>query len=242
MSDFIVRVYETEQKAKSAVKNLGDAGFASSAIVHLSPAPAAEGDEGAPKKSAPASDGSLAAVYSEQLDKGRSVVGVRAAFGQGMTATNALESAGPLAVELPQMAHAAKASGESDDYGEGAPFSKALNWQVLMHNSPAPLSEMFGWALQSTKRFFLTSELADPHKSFTGSFMPLLSDEAAPLSSKAGMKVLSDDPTPFSSKTGWQLLKDDPAPLSSRFGMKLLSDDPTPLSSKTGIKVLTDHR
>ena len=239
MSDFIVRVYETEQQADSAVRNLEDAGFSSDAIIKLSPEPAAAGEEGAPKKSKPA--GPLAALYAAQLEQGRSLVGVRAPFGKGLLATTALESAGPLAVELPQTPEAARASAETGDYGDGAPFSKALNLTVLKRNSPAPLSEMFGWALKSSKRFFLTSELADPHKSFTA-FGPMLSDEAAPLSSKAGMKVLSDDPTPLSSKAGMKTLTDDATPLSSKFGMQVLSDDPTPLSSKTGMKVLTEHR
>ena len=246
MSDFIVRVYDAEQKAKSVVKKLKDAGFADDAIVHLAPEPAAEGEEGKAKKSRPVGAGPLADFYTEQLGKGRSVVGVRAAFGEGRRATNIMDSGDPMAVELPQPPEATKLRAApvagGDDFSEATPLSKALNMAVLRRNSPAPLSDMFGWAVKSTKRFFLTSELADPHKSFTGSFMPLLSNEAAPLSSKVGWKVASDDPAPLSSKFGWKVLKDDPTPLSSKFGWKVLKDDPTPLSSKLGLKVLTDQQ
>jgi hypothetical protein len=102
MSDLIVRVYETEQQAKGVVKKLKDAGFADDAIVQLAPEPAA-GEEGAPKKSRPVGAGQLADFYAEQLQQGRSLVGVRAAFGEGRRATNILESGNPLAVELPQL-------------------------------------------------------------------------------------------------------------------------------------------
>lgn len=238
MSDLIVRVYETEQQAKSVVKKLKDAGFADDAIVQLAPAPA-EGEEGAPKKSK--AGGPLAALYAEQLQQGRSLVGVRAAFGQGMAATNILESGNPLAVELPEAPESAKAKDTpaAADFSDATPFSRALNMPVLKRNSPTLFSDYVGWSVEPSKRHYLTTKLADAHMAVSASFMPLLSSIAAPFSSKVGMRVLSDNATPLSSKANMDVLKDDPTPLSSKFNLRVLSDNPAPLSSKVGMKLLS---
>lgn len=245
MSDLIVRVYETEQQAKGVVKKLKDAGFADDAIVQLAPEPATEGEEGAPKKSRPVGAGQLADFYAEQLQQGRSLVGVRAAFGEGRRATNILESGKPLAIELPQAPEAAKVRAApiagADDFSDATPLSRALNLAVLRRNSSAPLSDYMNWPVTSKKRHYLTTELADPHKAFSASFMPLLSSIAAPFSSKVGMRVLSDNATPLSNKANMDVLKDDPTPLSSKFNLRVLSDNPTPLSSMLGMKVLSEN-
>lgn len=226
MSELIARVYETEQKAKSVVRKLKEEGFAEGSIVKLTPESPGEGP--------------LAAAYAEHAQQGRSLVGVRAPFGRGVIAQETLDSANPVAVVA---AEAPESHDESAvDYGEGAPLSKALNLPVLKRNAASPLSDYTNWPIVSKKRHYLTTELADPHKTFTGSFLPLLSGDAAPLSAKFGWKVSSDNPAPLSAKAGMSTLSNDATPLSSKFGISVLSDNPAPLSSKFGLSLLSHHR
>jgi len=222
MSELIARVYETEQKAESAAQKLKEAGFAADSIVTLTP-------------ESPG-DGPLGAAYAEHAQEGRSLVAVRAPFGRGVVAMEALNSAKPIATVA---AEAPEAEAESAiDYGDGAPLSKALNMAVLKRNAPSPLSDYLNWPIFSKKRHFLTEALADAHKTFTGSFMPLLSGNKTPFAPKTSM----NDAAPLSSKCGLSTLSDDATPLSSKFGIGVLSNNPAPLSSKLGMSLLSHHR
>ena len=234
MTSLIVRLYASAKAAQDVASQLKAAGFADSAItvVTASP-PAAESTEVTEPVSLPERErfGALGDFYAERLASGRSLVAVRAEFGEGVAATRILDSGKPVDREVP------KVEKREEVYGEGAPLSRALRMRVLSDEA-APLSKAMGWATATAKRHFLTREL---------------SDEAAPLSRAVGMPTrteprqfltssLNDNPTPLSSGVGMRVLSDDPAPLSSRFGFGLLKNDPTPLSSLLGMRVLTDKQ
>jgi hypothetical protein len=236
MTDLIVRVYETEEKAAAAEGKLKDAGFAAENVARVSPA--AEGAESAVP--AEGLERRLAQFYADKVKAGRSVVGVLAPFGTGVLATKLLDSEGPLPEELPRP-QAQRPAAEAA-YGEGAPFSRALGMQVLSPNA-APFSDMFGWPTKSKKRHFLTSRLGSPHFALSSMFgMGLLSRNGAPLSSKFGLRTLSDNAAPLSSKFGWATASGEAAPLSSKLGWRVLSKNPTPLSSMLGLRVLSEQR
>ena len=219
-----VRVYETEEQAADAVRDLQKAGFAAGGLLHVTP----ETMDAAGAALA-AGMAEYASFAAEQAELGRSVVGVKPPFGQGKVAVAALDAAGPMAVETPK-AQAAAAGTEL--MSNATPLSSWLGWRVLS-DDPTPLSSMFGWKVKSDKAFFMVSELKD---------------DPAPLSSMLGWKVKSDK-TFFTVSE----LKNDPAPLSNMLGwgtksdkrhymVSELSSDPTPLSSKLGMKVLSDKQ
>lgn len=179
--------------------------------------------------------GSHAMVYADNVQQGKSLAIITAPFGGALLATDTLNT------------------GKHIDIGD-MPELEYHTWQ-----QPAPLSALLKMPVLSHRRSWMSrtfSELTEKGYFPTEGLMGgLLSDNPAPLSSKAGLSVLNDNPAPLSSKFGWSLLKNNPTPLSdkagmdtlsedrparknSSFGLPLLSSDPTPLSSMFGLKVL----
>ena len=236
--DVIARLYASGQQASDAVAKLKAAGFRDDSIGQLQPAPE-KTDEGAPEAApAPGNDleRRMAAVYGDQVAKGRWLVAVGAPFGRGKLATAILDNAGPLDERLPSMS-AAEPLETPVDPGKAAPLSRLLGLPVLSKKA-APLSALMNWPVKSDRDYFLTSELKS---------------EAAPLSRKLGLPTLtkrrhflvsglSNKATPLSSATGVRVLSDNPAPLSRRFGWPLLKNNPTPLSSRLGWRVLSEKQ
>jgi hypothetical protein len=256
MPNPIVRMYETERRARDAVAKLRAEGYpkdwiflmvpeAGSAALEAAPAVAAEGLEPAPaaaaSPAAPATEIDAGTVeslpmavmagflpkaevraYAEGLQLGRSLVAVRAPFGQAREAIAILDSFDPVAVAGLRR----PPPGHSPAWDEAAPLSSALQWRTIHSNRPAPFSSAMGLPILSRGRSFLSpmfGELASPHFALFG--RSALSATAAPLSSLFGLKTLS------SGKTG--------ATWTSSFGLRLLSADPAPLSSKLGLRVST---
>lgn len=227
----IVRMYESEEGARAAVDNLAAAGFVAEEVSVLTPADAAD----TAAVEAAIQDGflragSLTKVCWSGLRNGRSVVSVKAQFGRGQSATNALQACGPVDTELiPEY-----------ETGHAAPFSELLGIPVLTDSRSG-------------------SELVRSDYALSGLFgMRLLSRSPAPLSSLFRIGTLSRPRRPRRRSLGLPLLSNSPAPLSSllriptltrsggpkrkSFGLPLLSRNPAPLSTILGIRPLTRRK
>ncbi len=123
-------------------------------------------------------------------------------------------------------------------------------------SNPSPLSDMM--MLPTLSRGRSSTRLASSSWSFSSMLgLPLLSKDAAPLSSAIGMGVLSPAKKNWRSSFGLPLISKAAAPLSSLLGMAplkrsrgvkefsfgmfpLLMRNPAPFSSLFGLKVLRD--
>ena len=227
MQTLIVRMYETDERARDAVAKLKAAGFRDDAILSLTPGAA---QSVADAIVAGRMMGHRAEFYAERVKQGRSIVAVDAPFGRGQAATRILDGCEPvdLDLELPEDPVAVRG-------GRAAPLSAALGWPVLSRKNPTPLSDALGLRTTARSEFYLTSELASPDYALSESMgMRLLSRSAAPFSSKLGLPVLS-------RKQPRAKLLNEPSPLSSALGMATLSRNPAPLSSLLGWATLTRH-
>ncbi len=222
----IVRLFETGEAAAAASEGLAAAGFRASDILVIS---AAVEDRAQAVRDAIGSgflrSGSLEDCCLGALERGLSVVSVKAQFGQGQRATWALHAHGPVeAASIPVY--------ESD---QPAPLSDLLGMPVLSTHSRAgagladsnfSLSRLFGMRLLSRngRLWFGMKALSSSQRAKRRSFgLPLLSSNAAPLSKLLMWKTLS------ANKGRW----------TSSFGLPLLSSNPTPLSSLLGMAPLT---
>jgi hypothetical protein len=228
MANSVVRIYDTEEKARDAVGKLVEDGYPQDSIYLVTPSVGGE-EGGAPGADAFASAvkagqlmGDFADVYADRVRRGRSLVVVPAAFGYARRAAEIMEECGPVDtdIELPQ---------DPYDWNVGTPFSSAVCLPVLQRNRPAPLSGLIGVTpiVHGTTTF---GTLASS-KFFPSSFFGLLINKAAPLSSTFGLKLLTQRKGVRTSSFGLPILSRSAAPLSSMFGMPTLSRNPTPLSS-----------
>lgn len=225
MPSLIVRMYDTDERARDAVAKLKAAGFRDDAVLALTPGAA---QSVADAIVAGRMMGHRAEFYAERVKQGRSIVAVDAPFGRGQAASGILDGCGPvdLDLEVPEDAGDSRLT-------RSAPLSTAMGWPVLSRNNPTPLSDSLGLRTTARSEFYLTSELADPHYTLSESFgWRLLSRSAAPFSTKLGLPVLSQ-------KRPRAKLLNEPSPLSSALGMPTLSRNPTPLSSLLGWATLT---
>ncbi len=226
----ITRMYETEQDAMAAVDALDAAGFLADEVSILTPADNDEAVEAAVRNGFLRA-GSLTEVCYSGLRNGRSVVSVKAQFGRGQGASNALQAGGPVDTDLiPEYV--------SED---AAPFSDLIGMPVLTDSRSS--SELVSSSYHALPNFF---------------GMGLLSRRATPLSSMFGMRTLSKPKGPRKRSFGLPLLSSNPAPLSSMFriptltrsggpgnksfGFRLLSSNPAPLSRILGIRPLTRRK
>ena len=222
-----VRVYASEDAAKEIAARLAQAGL-DNQRTYL--AGSLKGQEDSALRAAAEEGflpGSHIAICTGILKQGRSLVSVKAPFGQG-----------ELAIEIMQ--------GDGDTLGEALPEPVVRN--------PSPLSDALGLPVLSDPTSM--TELKESSWSLSGLLgLGLLGGGAAPLSSLFGMKTLTAQKRPWTSSFGMSLLSRNPAPLSSMLGMKtltaqkrpwntswgfrMLSRNPTPLSSMFGMRVLS---
>ncbi len=224
----IVRIYESEEAARDAVRLLTDEGFEEDNVFLISPS--FPGGEARAVRSAIEKEqlpGSYARVCTDALQRGRVIVSVVAPFGAGQTAMDLLD--GCDAVETATL--------PDPSTRNPAPFSDFLGLPTLSDSQPS--SEL--------------SESAHPLSQTFG--LPVLSNRAAPLSSMVGMKTVSAPKRQWRSSMGMPLLSKNAAPLSSMlrmktlsapkrgwkrsFGMPLLSRNPAPMSSLLGLRTLS---
>lgn len=226
-----VRIFKSEKDARDAAAKLAEAGYGEPAVLV---ADQLKGKEAAAVKSAVEEGmlpGGYTAVCTRSLQQGRSLVGVRAPFGQAQRANNIMADAG--AVETDQL-------------------------KPIVRSNPAPFSDVL--SIPTLSQFVSSTELPRSDWSVSAGFgLPLLSRRAAPFSSMFGMKLLTSEKTGRKTGYGMPLLSRNPAPMSSllfglktvispkkswnwSFGLPLLSRNPAPFSSLFGVPLLTRDR
>jgi hypothetical protein len=212
MAQVIARIYADGDKAASAAQEARGLGFGE--VFVTAPSAGASRADIAANLAQAGLGKEEADACAEEVEKGRSVVTVHAAFGSGAKATAALDKFDPIGAAPTKFTTARKASGATGSTGgaslaDATPLSNLFNWPVLSH-SATPFSDYF-------KLPVLTA--------FTSKVQ---------LSSGTTTKVQVSNTT----TTKVELIN-DPAPLSRIFGWKLLLDDPAPLSHKLNWPILT---
>jgi hypothetical protein len=240
----IVRVYETDKQARDAVGNLREEGFPKDTIFLIHPASKSEGETVEPLSMATKAGyvpQREATHYARILEQGRSVVSIRAPFGQGRLATDILERYDPISDAIPSEPKRTVA------WEVGAPLSSALLLPTLLKSKPDAFSMSFGFPTLSTRRTSQYQQLTNPDYALFGASR--LSRNPAPLSSIFKIKTLSSKPggPSWRSSFGIRLLSSDPTPLSSKLGMLVLRDkrrphEPAPLSANLGLPTLSRGR
>ncbi len=214
-----VRIYDSEDAARSAAAKLANAGFGTHRVLVASEH---SGQEAAAVRSAVQDGllpGSQAAFCIQNLAKGRSLVAVVAPFGYSLEAIEIMESSG--AVDVDKMP------------------------RHVATRDPAPLSEALG--IQTVVDFVPMTELTSSSWSLSGVFgMPLLtknqrgkarlSKQKRPWNSSMGLPVLTRN------QRGKARLTTPKRPWNWSLGFPLLSNNPAPLSSLFGIPTLTKRR
>ncbi len=221
MKESIVRMYETEQQARDAVRALKDEGFPEEMIFLVTPGSGSSADAIASAIMAGYVLRGYARLYAESVQRGRSLVVVRASFGYGQAAIDTMNRFRPVDTGVPAAAEPSVA------WDEKAPLSSALGLPVLMRKNPAPLSRIIGLPPLSSGRSVLSpmfGELASSKWSLSSLFgLGLLSRNPAPLSSLFGMKTVSSRRGPMKSRIGFPLLTRRGAGLSSALGLPTLT-------------------
>jgi hypothetical protein len=238
MSNAVVRIYDSEGKARDAVAKLVEDGYPQDSIYLVTPG-AGGGEEGggAPAESfvAAIKAGQLMAdhadVYAERVHAGRSLVVVPAAFGYARRAAEIMESVGPVDTDVQF-----RLPVEPYDWNVGTPISSALCLPVLARNRPAPLSGLIG--LTPVVRGQATFGTLASSRFFPAAFGRLLTRNPAPLSSSVGLKLLTTKKGVWNSSFGLPLLTRKAAPLSSATGLPTLWNKAAPLSSLLGLPTL----
>ncbi len=222
----IVRLFETDEAAAAASEGLVAAGFRTDDILVIS---AAIEDRAQAVSDAIGSgflrSGSLEDCCLGALERGLSVVSVKAQFGQGQRATWALHAHGPVETDsIPVY-----------ESGQPAPLSDLLGMPLLSSHSRAgagladsnfSLSRLFGMRLLSRngRLWFGMKALSSSQRAKRRSF---------------GLPLLSSDPAPLSKLLMWKTLSASKGRWTTSFGLPLLSSNPTPLSSLLGMAPLT---
>lgn len=249
MTTLVVRMYETQKKARDAAGKLKSAGFPDDTVLLLvtrkSDTGSSEAMQGAiasgfipPKQ---------ASVFIEGVHQGHSLVAVRAAFGYGQRAMSILDRLGP--VETGRGGRSQPSVPWVDD---AAPWSAALRISTLWRGRPAPFSEMIGHRTLSTKRTFQHSfpELKSSDWTFSQKLgYRLLSESQATTSEGFNLTTISAKPggESWTRSFGVALLSNSASPLSDALGMQtkiepLPPDHPAPLSANLGLPTLTGGR
>lgn len=241
-----VRMYETQKKARDAVGKLKKGGFSDDSILLMMPS---KGEAVAPSPLEDAVTAGFlpaghASIYADGLQKGRSLVAVRAPFGSGQLALNILESCGPVETGLERPPEP-----EVPWIDDAMPFSAALRFGAIWSNQPEPLSRVIGTPTLSRGRTFEDKypELTSPDWTFSSKIgFELLSRKPSPASVLFNLKSLVEQPTgpAWTHSFGLPLLSDEPTPLSKKFNMHLQTgplppQHPAPFSDRMGLPILS---
>jgi hypothetical protein len=236
-------MYETEQQARDAVGKLRGEGFPKDIILFVSPA-ARSPEETVEPLSIAIQAGFLrqseAKAYSGLLEQGRYMVAVRAPFGEARSATQVLDSFGPVDTGLP------KPQARSIAWEVGAPLSSALLLPALSRHRPDAFSMSFGFPTLTSSPTPRYGSLASSDYALFG--QPSLSRNPAPLSSIFNIPTVSGKSGPsWKSSLGFPMLSQNPAPLSTLLGMHLLRgaprpSEPAPFSASMGMPPLSQGR
>lgn len=218
----VVRMYDAEDNARSALQLLSDNKFGSNEVFHFQP------DAGDPTEVvARAIDSELipsryGSACRNALSAGHHVVAVLAPFGSGQYAEELLDSCGPV-----NTAALTEYSGSAT----GPVLSDVIGWPTLSRRNHVMTSRVSrGWTLSGTIGMKTLSKSATPLSSMFG-MNPLTKPKSK--TSSFGLPLLSKG-----TKLGSRIKRESPDRFDS-FGIPLISRDPTPLSSLFGLKVLS---
>ncbi len=232
----IVRLYQNDTDAQKAIDKLKGEGFAANKMTLLTPGQGGAADQ---RIDAEIQAGRMPAFYRdyavEGLQQGRCVLVVDAPFGNGQTAEDIMDDAGPVDTE------------------------RMPEWPVA---SARTTSAVFGITELSDRKLITMADTTSMQriKYIFGSFfgMGLTSNKAAPLSDAANIPTVTPRPKEWTKSLGYDMLMNNPTPLSTAvnyktvterpkdwttsFGMNLLASDRTPLSSFLNMPVLTQEQ
>lgn len=190
MSQTIVRVYDSEAKAQQAVDALVRKGFGTDLINLVAPSEPAQSleDIAAAIRAGYVLKG-YAKAYAACVQRGLTVLSMRAPFGTGVVVTRLMDAPGPVPSGVPEQSEA------GPTWDEATPLSSALNLPVLA-KSGATFSGF--WQLPMVMR-----EGERSRTLFSVNFKR--GGNAAPFSSLLGLPLLSKKWT-FSSMLGLPLV------------------------------------
>jgi len=214
MTETVMRLYSTSFQALRAAGELKKRGYDN---VHTFTAEQGGSGDGADAKPSEASlieamvAASIyrphAAYFAPRIVGGASLVAVHAIFGTAGRAIGVLESVGPLPdriAEPPTPSYLV--------YDERIPFSSSLGLPVLTETARLPFEIVSG-----------VGSLTQPHRTYTGRFLPLLTRFATPLSGLFALPTLTRIATPLSSMFFLGTKTRAATPLSSAFRIPLLT-------------------
>lgn len=190
MSQPIVRVYDSAAKAQQAIDALVLNGFGTDLINMVAPRePAQSLDDIAAAIRAGYVLKGYAKAYAGCVQRGQTVVSVRAPFGTGVMVTHLLDEAGPIDSGIPEVREA------GPTWDEATPLSSALNLPVL---APSNVTFSGFWQMPMVLRDGQRSQTTFPVNLKKGK-------NPAPLSSLLGMPLLAKNFS-FSSLIGMPLV------------------------------------
>lgn len=229
MAQTITRLYATADQASAAVAALRAARFPDSMITVIAP-PAAAGpagghadmEAGSTEAAAPPAADALdaivasiakagvltawAKVLAPDVQKGGTVVSVRAPFGSGQAAIRALDAHAPIASGSAEQLEVAKG------WDDSAPASSMLQWDTKL-SDPTPFATFWNIPTLTARRFFFGEPALRHNRHILGT--PALINKAAML------------PWPTQTKRPFALgevkLLNDATPLSSKLSLPVLS-------------------
>ncbi|MEM6937272.1 MAG: hypothetical protein AAF552_12500 [Pseudomonadota bacterium] len=226
----IVRFFESDEAAQSAITSLTELAFLAEDITMLSP--------GAGEISAllgkAIKAGALPATYraacADALAHGHSVVVMEPPFGRGDLANRVMANAGGVETEMHR---------EYTSY-DPSPLSDFLGIPALARSKRSfNVRELSNFSLSGSVGFGLSSNNATPLSSMMG-LKPLTTPKPGRTSS-FGMPLLSRGKTTLSSMIGLKPLTTPKPNRRSSFGLPLLSNNQTPLSSMFNFPVLAER-
>lgn len=194
------RVFESEQKARDAVSKLAEGGISADAVLLIGPGAGADAVKKAIDEERLPYE--FLNVGPQELEKGHTIVAVRAALGRGKPVVDALDACGPVEVTFPK----------------------------VTRNSPSPLSDLLGLPVLSDPKSYAT--LSDHDAFTTDWFMSLLTKSQKPwfgTLSKPKKNWKSSFGFPLLTRTGGpvlpgKLLSPPPKDWRSSFGYALLAE------------------
>lgn len=246
----IVRVYAAERKARDAAKKLKTEGFGDDIVCVLAPKTAAAegaapGEAARPAKAADVAKDVAAAVDSgrlpkskaalatENMQQGRTVLAVDAPYGSGLLATQIMDSFEPVEIAPAKSVTA-----------EGKPRLTSEQFDVpLLWDGKTATANWFGGELTSHDYTFFKAEMLSDNPTPLSSCLKLkvLQNPKKDWKHSFGQALLSPDPTPFSRRFGWKVLLDTEKNWTASYGFPLLTSNPAPLSKLLGLPVLSKN-
>ncbi len=213
MAQVIARIYADADKAAAAAKEAKGLGFGDSEVFVTAPSAGASRADIAASLAQAGLGKDEADGCADEVEKGRSVVIVHAAFGSGAKATAALDKFDPIGAAPTKFTTVQKAPGAARSAGgasldDATPLSNLFNWPVLI-KSATPFSDYFKLPVLTpfTSKVKLSSGTTTKVQvtNTTTTKVELINDPA-PLSRALGWKLLLDDPAPLSHKLNWPIL------------------------------------